>query len=277
MSIDWMSQAQAMRPELVERRRDFHRHPELAFQELRTSGIVAKALNELGLEVITGVGKTGVVAILEGDHEGPTVFVRCDMDALPITEANVTDYVSETPGKMHACGHDGHMAIGLAVAKLLSQHRERDGWAGQVSVSTRRRSRQWRTSYDRRWRIEKPKSRSQFRFAPVERIARRGGRNHGWTDDGRRGRIQNRHPWQRRSLPRPNKRAIRCSRAQIISALQTDGQPQRERPRYRCRVDEHVSRGRSQQRDPFRSAVGRHFPYLPREIHDLVGAVCAKS
>ncbi len=134
MSIDWMRPAQAMRPELVERRRDFHRHPELAFQEVRTSGIVAKALNDLGLEVTTGVGKTGVVAVLEGDHEGPTVLVRCDMDALPITEANVTDYVSETPGKMHACGHDGRTTIGLAVAKLLSPHGDRDGRARQVFV-----------------------------------------------------------------------------------------------------------------------------------------------
>src|SRR5262249_6458965 len=103
MNIDWMSQAEAMREELVERRRDLHVHPELAFQEVRTAGIVANELNALGLEVTTGVGKTGVVAILEGEKDGPTVLVRCDMDALPILEANHTDYVSEAAGKMHAC------------------------------------------------------------------------------------------------------------------------------------------------------------------------------
>lgn len=123
-AIDWMAGAQALREELVARRRDFHRHPELAFEETRTAGIVAQTLGQLGLEVQTGVGKTGVVGILEGATDGPTILVRCDMDALPIHEANQTDYNSETAGKMHACGHDGHTAIALAVAKLLTTHRE---------------------------------------------------------------------------------------------------------------------------------------------------------
>src|SRR5579859_6460352 len=124
MPIDWMTQAETLREELVARRRDLHRHPELAFEEVRTAGIVANELNALGLEVTTGVAKTGVVGILEGQHSGPTVMLRCDMDALPVQEANQTDYVSGTPGKMHACGHDGHTAIGLGVAKLLSAQRE---------------------------------------------------------------------------------------------------------------------------------------------------------
>jgi amidohydrolase len=127
MPIDWMSRAEAMRDELVARRRDLHRHPELAFEEVRTAGIVAKELGELGLEVLTGVGKTGVVGILDGQRDGPTVMVRCDLDALPVTEANSTDYVSQTPGKMHACGHDGHTSIGLAVAKMLAAQREHIG------------------------------------------------------------------------------------------------------------------------------------------------------
>jgi amidohydrolase len=130
MTIDFMAQAQAMRDELVERRRDLHRHPELAFQEFRTSGIVAEELNKLGLEVQTGIGQTGVIAILEGDKDGPTILVRADMDALPIEEANQMDYISSENGKMHACGHDGHVTIGLGVAKLLSQHR--DKIAGRV-------------------------------------------------------------------------------------------------------------------------------------------------
>ncbi len=125
MAIDWMTNAQALRDELIARRRDLHRHPELAFEEVRTAGIVAGELTALGLEVMTGVGKTGVVGVLEGSREGPTVLVRCDMDALPVPEANQTDYISETPGKMHACGHDGHTAIALAVAKMLTAQRDR--------------------------------------------------------------------------------------------------------------------------------------------------------
>nr|MBP7691183.1 amidohydrolase [Anaerolineales bacterium] len=125
MPIDFHPLAQQLLPEMSARRRDFHRHPELGFQEVRTAGIVAQELNRLGLEVTTGVGRTGVVGVLEGDQPGPTVLLRFDMDALPITEANAVDYASETPGVMHACGHDGHTTIGLAVAKLLTPWRAR--------------------------------------------------------------------------------------------------------------------------------------------------------
>lgn len=128
--IDFKAQAQGMRDELIARRRDFHRHPELAFEEVRTAGIVAQELNNLGMEVQTGVGKTGVIAVLEGAHDGPTVLMRADMDALPINEANETEFNSETAGKMHACGHDGHTAIMLGVAKLLSGYR--DQMAGRI-------------------------------------------------------------------------------------------------------------------------------------------------
>jgi amidohydrolase len=124
MGTTFTDQALALKPELVARRRDFHRHPELGFEEVRTAGIVAAELARLGIEVQTGIGKTGVVGLLEGAQDGPTVLVRCDMDALPIHEANATDYVSQSPGKMHACGHDGHTSIGLAVAQLLSAQRE---------------------------------------------------------------------------------------------------------------------------------------------------------
>src|SRR5574341_1036535 len=95
---DFVAQAQALEDEMIARRRDFHRHPELGFQEVRTAGIVAQELNKLGLEVRTGVGRTGVVGLLEGDRPGPTILLRFDMDALPIIEANTTDYVSQTAG-----------------------------------------------------------------------------------------------------------------------------------------------------------------------------------
>lgn len=129
-NIDFTTEAEGLRDELIARRRDFHRNPELAFQEFRTAGIVAEELTKLGLEVQTGVGKTGVVGILDGAKDGPTVLVRADMDALPILEENATDYISTVAGKMHACGHDGHTAIGLGVAKILAKYR--DQIAGRV-------------------------------------------------------------------------------------------------------------------------------------------------
>ncbi len=123
--INFKAEADALYDDLVKQRRDFHRFPELAFQEQRTSAIIAKQLNELGLEVQTGVAQTGVVAILEGDHDGPTVMYRADMDALPIHEETGLDFVSENDGVMHACGHDGHMTIALGIAKILSKYRDK--------------------------------------------------------------------------------------------------------------------------------------------------------
>jgi amidohydrolase len=120
---DYVAEAKEIERDLIAWRRDLHRHPELGFAEVRTADIVARHLSELGLEVQTGIGKTGVVGLLEGRQPGPIVMLRFDMDALPITEENATDYVSQTPGVMHACGHDGHVAIGLGVAALLARHR----------------------------------------------------------------------------------------------------------------------------------------------------------
>jgi amidohydrolase len=121
--IDFKAQIGARQAGWIARRRDLHQHPELAFQEARTARIVADELARLGLEVQAGVGKTGVVGVLEGDADGPTVLVRADMDALPILEENEVEYASQTPGVMHACGHDGHTTIALAVAEMLSERR----------------------------------------------------------------------------------------------------------------------------------------------------------
>lgn len=111
--------------ELIETRRDLHMHPEIAFNEVRTAGIAAERLRALGLEVRTGVAKTGVVGLLRGASDGPTVLVRADMDCLPVHEENDVPYRSQNPGLMHACGHDGHTSIALTVARLLSQRRDR--------------------------------------------------------------------------------------------------------------------------------------------------------
>jgi amidohydrolase len=121
---NFLKQAQELFPYTQSMRRDFHMHPELGFTEVRTGGIVAKELETLGIEVTKGVGKTGVVGLIEGAKPGPTILIRFDMDALPITEETGAAYASTNPGVMHACGHDGHTAIGLTVAKMLHAHRE---------------------------------------------------------------------------------------------------------------------------------------------------------
>jgi amidohydrolase len=118
---DFKQEAAALFDDMVRARRDLHRHPELGFQETRTAGLVAETLTDLGLEVQTGVGQTGVVALLEGERPGPTVLLRFDMDALPIQEESRHGYVSVNPGVMHACGHDGHVAMGLGLARLFAR------------------------------------------------------------------------------------------------------------------------------------------------------------
>jgi amidohydrolase len=119
------TEIQSLEPELIRLRRDFHRHPELGLEETRSAGIIAKRLEALGMEVAEGVGHTGVVGLLEGRGPGRTLLLRADMDALPIQEENETPYRSEVEGVMHACGHDGHMAILLGVAEVLSRRRDR--------------------------------------------------------------------------------------------------------------------------------------------------------
>ena len=117
--------------ELTTLRRDLHAHPEIGFQELRTAGIVAGALEALGIEVHRGIGKTGVVGVIRGKEHasGRMVGLRADMDALPITEAGQSQYCSTKPGLMHACGHDGHTAVLLGAAKYLAQTRNFNGTA----------------------------------------------------------------------------------------------------------------------------------------------------
>ena len=114
-------EVRALTAEMTELRRDFHRHPELGFQEVRTAGIIAKRLTELGYTVRTGLGKTGVTGLLRGGKPGKTVLLRADIDALPIREETDVPWRSETAGVMHACGHDAHTAMGLAAAAILAK------------------------------------------------------------------------------------------------------------------------------------------------------------
>jgi amidohydrolase len=106
-------------PRLIEVRRDLHRHPELAFEEIRTAGVVAAELARLGVPHRTGVGRTGVVGVIQGGRPGPVLAIRADMDALPIAEQTGLPFASEAPGKMHACGHDIHTSTLLGVAAVL--------------------------------------------------------------------------------------------------------------------------------------------------------------
>ncbi len=140
-SADILTQAQAIAGQLTAWRRDIHTHPELSFQEQRTAGLVAEELAALGIEAQSGVGKTGVVGYL-GDA-GPVVAIRADMDALPIHEENDVPYRSQTPGVMHACGHDAHTAILLGVAKVLAAMPDRP--AGQIRFLFQP-SEEWRDS-----------------------------------------------------------------------------------------------------------------------------------
>ena len=114
-----LERARGLEAELVELRRDFHRHPELSFREERTARVVAEQLRSLALRVRTGVGGTGVVA--EIGSGSPVVALRADMDALPIQEASERDYRSSVDGVMHACGHDAHMTMLVGAARILAQ------------------------------------------------------------------------------------------------------------------------------------------------------------
>ncbi|MEO7243653.1 MAG: M20 aminoacylase family protein [Rubrivivax sp.] len=108
-------------------RRDIHAHPELCFEEVRTADLIAKALTDWGIPIHRGLGTTGVVGIIKNGSSERAVGLRADIDALPMTEHNRFEHASQHPGRMHACGHDGHTAMLLAAAKHLARHRNFDG------------------------------------------------------------------------------------------------------------------------------------------------------
>ena len=118
-------------PSTVDRYRDLHRHPELAFEEVRTAGIAEAALRAAGYDVTAGIGGTGVVGVLR-NGDGPTVLVRADMDGLPVTEDTGLEYASTVDGRMHACGHDVHVSTLIGAAEQLAQGRA--DWSGTLVV-----------------------------------------------------------------------------------------------------------------------------------------------
>ena len=122
-ALEWSQEVDRRLDGLVALRRDFHRHPELSFQEHRTAEIIAERLRAAGLEVRDGIATTGVVGILHGDLPGRTIAWRADIDALPLTELLDAPFASSKKEVMHACGHDGHTAIGITLAEILAARR----------------------------------------------------------------------------------------------------------------------------------------------------------
>ncbi|HEY9640292.1 MAG TPA: M20 family metallopeptidase [Coleofasciculaceae cyanobacterium] len=121
-----------LQPQLVEWRRTLHQQPELGFREQLTAALIDRKLTEWGIEHQTGIAQTGTIAILRGSQPGPVLGIRADMDALPVHEENQVPYRSQQDGLMHACGHDGHVAIALGTAYYLSRHPEQ--FAGTVKI-----------------------------------------------------------------------------------------------------------------------------------------------
>jgi carboxypeptidase Ss1 len=122
--MDFLAEAKAFEPEMVEIRRAVHQNPELSYKEEATASLVAEKLESMGIKVRRGVGGTGVVGILTGGLKGKVVGLRADMDALPVEETADVEFRSKNKGVMHACGHDTHVAMLLAAAKILSDHRK---------------------------------------------------------------------------------------------------------------------------------------------------------
>ena len=122
-ATEWKEEIDRRREDLIALRRDFHRHPELSFEERRTSEIIAERLSKAKVEVKTGIAGTGVVGILRGDRPGRTIAWRADIDALPLTERLDAPFTSGKDGVMHACGHDGHTAVAIELADILAARR----------------------------------------------------------------------------------------------------------------------------------------------------------
>lgn len=118
-----LDQAKGLQEQIVTWRRCFHEIPELGLDLPKTSALVAQELTAMGIDIQTGLAQSGVVGLIRGNKDGPTFALRADMDALPVTEETGVPFASKHPGRMHACGHDAHMAMLLGAAKLLMEHR----------------------------------------------------------------------------------------------------------------------------------------------------------
>lgn len=125
-------QVRSLHAQVITWRRQIHQHPELGFEETLTAQFITQKLDQWGIDYTSGIAKTGIVATIQGDRPGPVLGIRADMDALPIQEENEFEYRSKHPGKMHACGHDAHVAIALGTACYLASHRHT--FSGTVKI-----------------------------------------------------------------------------------------------------------------------------------------------
>ncbi len=133
MNLNILNLAEKLQPQLVKDRRHLHRHPEVSFEETNTMDYICNRLEVMGISYQRGDGKTGIVAQIDSGKPGKCLLIRADIDALPIEETRESEYKSQNPGVMHACGHDGHTAILLNTCSLLSQLK--DGWRGIVKFA----------------------------------------------------------------------------------------------------------------------------------------------
>lgn len=124
MDIDFLKEAELIKEEIISNRRYFHQHPEVGFEEFNTSKKIVEYLNSLGIENKT-LCETGIVGIIKGKQDGPVIALRSDLDALPLEDKKDVPYASKVKGKMHACGHDGHMSILMGAAKILNKHKDK--------------------------------------------------------------------------------------------------------------------------------------------------------
>ena len=123
--FDWFQLAREKENRMIQIRRYLHQYPELSFEEYHTRDYILNQLSQLSCEVRSPVGRNGIVATFSAQGDGPTIALRADFDALPINELTEVDYKSKNPGAMHACGHDGHTAILLAVAEIIDAHKSK--------------------------------------------------------------------------------------------------------------------------------------------------------
>ncbi|HEX4024496.1 MAG TPA: M20/M25/M40 family metallo-hydrolase [Steroidobacteraceae bacterium] len=159
-------------PALRALRRDLHAHPELSFEEQRTSELIARTLTGWGIPVHRGIGGTGLVGVIEHGKGGAAVGLRADMDALPVSEHNTFAHASTHAGRMHACGHDGHVAMLLAAARYWSQRRDFDGTVYLIFQPAEEAGRR-RAPDDRGWPVRSLPDAGGVRRAQLARHGRR--------------------------------------------------------------------------------------------------------